>query len=283
MTRILQIMVFSCAGLALSGCNGSEKNKPIWEDIKIGDLAPTKNGKRLDTQLLKTINFDVHIFEIPAENTNKLDDVRRTLSGKPLRFYDYNAFSANLFSIGFAQIQSLDQILFLLHVADGKKARTVSIMLPSGQTDDLAIATLRNKQTISYIPTDESTESVTIGPGQFSLRIKAEKISDRTCNVTALPVFSPPTASPILQLAPLRKSRDFFFTAAGFRLKMSPGDFIFLAPQKYVSNKATLGTLFFNKPEGSLFFSKPEYGQPQKAKHKPAVRVFLLICTGITD
>jgi hypothetical protein len=61
---------------------------------------------------------------------------------------------------------------------------------------------------------------------------------------------------------------------------MSPGDFVFLGPEKYIEDQTTLGGLFFNKPEGSLFFGATEHKGPEQ---KPAVRVFLLVCTGIND
>jgi len=59
-------------------------------------------------------------------------------------------------------------------------------------------------------------------------------------------------------------------------MKKRPGDFVFLAPKEYVSDQTALGGLFFSNPRGGLFFSKtksPEY--------KSAVRIFLLVCTGI--
>jgi hypothetical protein len=59
---------------------------------------------------------------------------------------------------------------------------------------------------------------------------------------------------------------------------MSPGDFVVLGPEKYLSDQTALGGLFFSNPQGSMFFSKTERKPPQL---KPAVRIFLLVCTGI--
>ena len=78
----------------------------------------------------------------------------------------------------------------------------------------------------------------------------------------------------------MARFHEFDFSSAGFGLKMSPGDFVVLGPDKYISDRSTLGGLFFSKPEGSLFFDKTKRKMP---KHKPAVRVFVLVCTGIGD
>jgi hypothetical protein len=57
---------------------------------------------------------------------------------------------------------------------------------------------------------------------------------------------------------------------------MGPGDFILLGPKEYVSDQTALGGLFFSNPEGSFFFSETERTPLER---KPAVRLFLLVCT----
>jgi hypothetical protein len=266
MIRFFQIAVLSCLGLLLTGCNAPEESEPIWEQVKITDIAPAHNGKQPDSQLLKTINFNVYIFEMPAENINTLNDVWQMLYTKPLRFNDYDAFVANSFSVGFGEVQMWNKIADLLQAAGGKRAKTVSLLLLDGQASDLAIAALGNEQTIFYISTDGSMEGATIGPGILALRIKAEKIPGLrgVCNVDVQPVFSLPVRSSIPQLAAREKLGEFLFDAAGFRLKMSPGNFVFLGPKKYSSDQITLA---------SLVFSRPGLG--------PVVRMFLFVCTRI--
>lgn len=278
MIRLFQIAVLSCAALVLTGCNGPEKNKSIWEDTKIGDLAPSHSGKRAGDQLLKTINFDIYIFDIPAENISALDDVWRILQGsnfagsrytKPFRFNDYDAFGANSFLVGFGKIQMWNKISDLLRVAGGEKVKTVSLLLFDGQADDLDIARLRNEQTIFYISSAGSMEGATVGPGTLALRVKAEKIPGfrDVCNVDVLPVFSPPMRRSIAQLAGREKTTDFLFTSVGFKLKMSPGHFFFLGPEKYISDQITLASLFFSRT---------------RPKAEPVVRTYLIACMMIT-
>jgi hypothetical protein len=57
---------------------------------------------------------------------------------------------------------------------------------------------------------------------------------------------------------------------------MGPGDFILLGPKEYVNDQTALGGLFFSNPEGSFFFSETERTPFER---KPAVRIFLLVCT----
>jgi hypothetical protein len=261
-------MVFSCAVVLLTGCNAPEKDEPIWQQVKIGDLAPSDNGKRPAGRLLKTTNFNIYTFEIPAENIDTLDDVWQMLYTKPLRFNDYDAFKANSFLVGFGQVQMWDKIANLLHTADGKKVQTASLLLPDGQANDLTIARLDNELTIFYISSAGSMEGAAVGPGKLALRIKAEKIpgSRGVRDVDIKPAFSPLIKSLISQPGARKKPGELLFTSAGFKLKMSPRDFIFLGPEKYISPQATLDSLFFTRH-----------------KPKPVVRTYLIVCTRIID
>jgi hypothetical protein len=268
MIRFFQIMVLICTAALLTSCKAPEKEKPIWEQVKISDLATSSDVNNPGGRLLKTINLDIHIFEMPIEDINVLNVVWQMMYTKPLQFNDYDAFKANSFSIGFGQIQMWNTIANILRDAGCKHIETVSLLLPDGETNDFTIARLNKEQTIFYISTAGSMEGATIGPGKLALRIKVEKIpgSRGVCEVNAQPVFPSPITSPIPQLAAQTKSAEFLFTPAGFHLKMSPGDFVLLGPEKYIDHQITLGSLFFSRPG-----------------RKPSVTMFLLVCTGIID
>jgi len=222
--------------------------------------------------------LDVHIFEIPAENIAEIDKIRKKLFIRPLQLTDYESFSANSFLVRFGQVELWRQTNQWLLGAEGRNIANVSLMLADGQAQTVTIAGLDRPQTIYYTGANDSSEGANVGPGIFGLRIKAEKIpgSRGVCNLVGYPVFSPPSKSAIPQLQERGKLREFPFTCAAFGSNMSPGDFVFLAPNEYISDQTALGGLFFSNPRGGLFFSKtksPEY--------KPAVRIFLLVCTGI--
>ena len=281
MVRVCQIAILSCIGLILTGCNAPEtsgavtpplapdvapgKNVPIWQQVKIGDIAPSRSGNRPRAQLLKTIDFNVYIFDIPAENIGILDNVWPILSTKPLQFNNYSAFGATSFSAGFGQNQMWNEIADSLNAAGAKRIKTVSLLIPDGQANNIAIAGLRKEQTIFYTSATGQTKDATIGPGTLTLRIKAEKLpgSQGICKTSTLPLFSSPTKHSV---ATRKDSDDSLFAAAGFELKMSTGDFVFLGPVKYIGNQITLAGLFFSRPGP-----------------RPTIRTYLIVCTRIND
>lgn len=290
MIRLLQIAVFSCLALLLTGCSAPEKSDVLWEQVKIGDIAGSGQDKRSVGQPLMTIDFVVYIFEMPAESISALDNVWWTLYTKPLRFDDYEAFGANLFSAGFGQVQMANEVRGSLQAAGGKRIKTISLLLLDGQSNDLIVATLGNELTVFYASTDGSMEGVTIGPGELGLRIKAEKIpgSRGVCNVNVQPVFLPLIASSIPQLAARAKSDEFGFASLGFRLKMSHGDFVFLGPRKYSSDRMTLANLFFSRsapsPTVRMFLFPPSKNTEKPMPYfGPVVRTYMIVCARIND
>ncbi len=280
MVRAFQIAVSICVGLAVIGCGPHADEggpAPAEAGVKIGDIGPSDPGGQSGAQLLKTINFSVYIIEVPAENVDKLADFWSVLDTTPLRFNSPSAFKANSFSLGFGHVRLWNKVYDLLRRIGAQELGTVSLLLPDDQASDLAVTGLEYKQKVSFVSGDLSSQSATIGPGILALRIKATKIPtlQGACTVVAHPVFIVPVASPIPQLAARAKSREFPFTAAAFGLKISPGDFVALGPEKYIGDLTTLGGLFFSNPAGSLFFNLDERKPPER---KPAVRIFLLVC-----
>jgi len=265
--------------LSLAGC-AEPKEEPIWENVKIGDLAPKDGGKMPQIQLLKTINLDVHIVEIPAENIDKIDRIRKRLYIRPLRLTNYRAFTANSFLVRSGQMEMWNEIYEMLIAAEGQRITKVSLMLPDGQDETIAITGLDGPRTIFYTSINDSKEGANVGPGIFGLRIKVGKIpgSKDVCDVIAYPVFTLPITSTMPQIESRVKLREFNFTAAAFGLRMRPGDFVFLGPKEYISDQTALGGLFFSKPQDGLFFNQTEHKPPER---KPSVRIFLLVCTGI--
>jgi hypothetical protein len=275
------------SALCLSGCSKPEPEQPVWETVKIGDLGPKDAGKNRQDQFLKMTKLDVHIFEVPADNISEIDKIRKKLFVRPLQLKDYKAFSANSFIVRFGQVEMWRQTNNWLLEAEGHNIANVSLMLEDGQDQTIAITGLDRPGTIYFTSVNGSREGANVGPGIFGLRINAETIpgSRGVCNLVGYPVFSPPAESPIPQLNELGKLREFPFTCAAFGLKMSPGDFVFLAPKEYISDQTTLGGLFFSNPRGGLFFSKTRGGlffsKTKTPEYKPTVRVYLLVCTGI--
>ena len=272
MIRIFQIGVFLLASLVLTGCNASGAGEPVWEDIKIGDLAPSVRGSQPAVRTFKTMDFGVYVFEIPAENISVLNDIwgrlDRSRAEKLLKFNDSKAFNANLFSIGFGQVQMWDEVADLLRAAGGRRVETASLLLPEGEAEDFLITRLPDKRSIWYYSSSGLVEGATIGPGVLALRIKAETIagSRGVCRVEVQPLMPSMILTAVSRLKPQKESGDLVFDGVGFNLKMSPGEFFLLGPEKYVSDEVSLAGLFFNK-----------------AGQEPVVRTILFVCIRVSD
>lgn len=281
MTRTIQIGVLICLLLWPVGCP-APKEKDLWDEIKISDLAPEYNDNNPQEKHLQTINFDLHIYEIPADNISKLNDIRRELDTRPLRYTDLLAFNANSFSVYFGQFQAWNTTVDLLIAAGGERRSRMSLLLPDGQTKDITVAGFDHPLSISFISSRHSKEAVRVEPGMLSMRIKTANAPAPTniAHITVYPVFLAPTSSTIPELDARIKLREFPFTAAAFGLKMKPGDFIFLAPEEYTNDPFSLSSLFFNNPKGVLFFNENRLKPPEL---KSAFRVYMLTCTAINN
>jgi hypothetical protein len=282
MDRISLTTILTCIILCFCGCKVQDESEPIWDQIKVDELASAHRDKDTDTQSPKVINFDVHVFEVPAENIAKLNHVWSMLDITRLRFSNYDAFIANSFRIGFGRINTWRRIQDMLTITGSQKILTVSIVLANDQSEDLTIFRLGTKRTISFVSGKSSLHKAVIGPGTIVLRIKAAGISGvpNVCKLVAYPVFTVPVKTNIPILTDRTKEREFAFSPAAFGLKMNTGDFVLLGPAEYNSDTSTLTGIFFSKPEGSLF---PTDVTGQTPKLKPAASFFLLVCTGISD
>lgn len=252
----------------LVGCSRPAKTEPIWKQFKITDFAEPNDSNSQQGRLLKTINFDIYVFEIPAEKIDSLEPVWDLLFTRPLHFNNLNAFKANSFLAGVGEGKMWDSVGDQLRIAKAKEEELASLLLFNGQPDDVFVADLDIKQDIFYISAEGATEGVSLGPGSLVLRIQADKVPAvrGVCNVTVQPAFPATNKSVAPQLDVLQESNEFLFTAAGFKVMMSPGQFIFLGPQKYNDDRMTLGSLFFSIPQ-----------------NYPIVRAYLIVCKDIIE
>jgi hypothetical protein len=267
-----------CICFALIGCPPPEE-EPIWKDLKIGDLAPRQSGKQQRSRLVESTNFNLHVFEMPSDNIDKLDNIRKILFTKNLRYQSSHSFGANSFSVHFGQIRMWNETFASILAAGAKQINKVSLMLANEMPETIAVARIDSPRTIFFTSTYGSKEGANVGPGILALRLNTQKIPGLkgVCNVTAYPIYSPPMVKSTIPLLNARtQRREFPFSAAAFGLRMGPGDFILLAPKEYVSDQTALGGMFFSNPEGTLFFSETER---TTFEPKPAVRIFLLVCT----
>jgi len=268
--------------LCLCGCNEPKEETALWDQVKIDELVPLDSNDLPGAGILKTINLDVHVFEVPADNVDKLDKIRKRFYIRPLRLVDYQAFNANSFVVRYGKAEMWNELRGMLIAAEGQRAGKVSLMLVDKEPQTISVAAADTSGTISFAGRGGSRQRAKVGTGSLGLRIKAARIpgSRGVCDVVAYPVFSPPAKSSIPEVQARVKQREFAFTVAAFALNMTPGDFVYLGPGKHISDLTDLGGLFFSNPKGSLFLNEASRRPPEL---KSSVRVFLLVCTRIDD
>jgi hypothetical protein len=269
--------------LGLAGCETAAPRQPekeIWKDIKLGELAPPPSDVPPPAQFLGAVSLEMHTMEVPADNVDRLDALWQILAPGPIRMNSYDAFTENAFRVKFGRADLWPKIRELLAAADGQQAATSTLTVPDNETTDLPITSLPVGRRITFVGDNLSRQSVNVGPGILTLRLRAEPIpwTRGVRKILAYPVHTLPLATALSPLQAQARQQEFYFAPAAFALPMGPGDLVVLGPDKYTGERTSLGGLFFNNLEGALFFNPDKRKPPE---HKPAARVYILICTGV--
>jgi len=264
----------------LAGCKTKPKEQQIWEQVKIGDLAP--RDKLAAPQFFSTVLLNVQIYDMPADRIERLDDLWPILSADPIKLSSYNAFTENKFRMRYGRTDAWPQIQSLLTEAAAQKASTFSITLPVNDMDDLPVAQVPMGREITFVGNNLLRQTVRVEPGLLALRLRAEPIpwARGVCKIIGYPTCTIPIVSAIKQLQEGARKKEFYFAPAAFAVQMAPGDMVVIGPDEYTSERQTLGGLFFNRPDGMLYFDPVKRTPPEV---KPAVRVYVLVCSAIND
>ncbi len=150
MVRVVIRAVLVLLFVLLAGCKEPE-GRSFWDDVKIIDLNAAESEKVSGERLLRTANFDVHIYEVPAENVGKLDDVWEELYDKGLKFYNYRAFTGNLFRVGMGKRFGWSGVNDLLRDAGGKRMAKIALLLADGECQDVHATGLDRPEEISFV------------------------------------------------------------------------------------------------------------------------------------
>lgn len=266
--------------VGLAGCKTKPKEQQIWEQVKIGDLAP--RDKLAAPQFFSTVVMDVQIMDLPIDRVERLDDLWPMLSANLIKLSSYNAFTGNDFRMRYGRTDDWPQIRSSLAEAGAQKDFTISMTLPANDTTDLPVVELPGGREIEYVGNNLLKQTARVGPGLLTLRLRPEPIpwARGVVKIIGYPTYTVPTVSAIPQLQAEARRNEFYFAPAAFAVQMAPGDLIVIGPNKYTGERQTLGGLFFNKPEGTLFFNPAKRTPPEI---KPSVRVYILICSAIND
>jgi hypothetical protein len=267
--------------LGLTGCRPHpEPPNPLAEGVKIPDLAPPPQDRPPPPQFLVTVSLDVHVLELPADNVDKLQALWQILTAAPIRLMSYSAFSENCFRLLFGKTAQWEMLQSLLAETEAQPVTTVSMTVADNDWTDLPVAEIPAARPIAFVGTDLSKQVANVGPGILALRLFAEANpwTRGVRKIVGYPVYTFPVSGTIPQLQAQSLRRQFAFEPAAFACQMGPGDLLVLGPEKYTAERATLGGLFFNKPDETLFFNPNKSKPPER---KAAVRVYILVCTHV--
>lgn len=277
---MIRVQIIAVLGLFLvffAGCREPQRPE-IWEGVKIGDLRTLETEKLPGGENLQTAKFDVHIYELPAENVPKLEDLWGGLHARGLTFYDYRAFAGNLFQVGIGKGFAWSGLDGVLKGFGGMKMVKISTFLADKQSEDIRITGVDRPHEVSFINRYQLREKTLIGPGLVNLRLTSQEVPGirGACRLIGYPTFTLPMASAEGPMGEFAQRKQVEFKAAGFGLKMSPDEFLVLGPRKYISERATLGGLFFTNLDGTVFMARGE-----RPARKISVRLFVIVCTGV--
>ena len=259
------------------GCKQQAQEPPIWDQVKIGDLASAKSPNE-GMPVLNALKIDVHVYSVPAHNIKQLKDLWEPLRLKGLRYTNQEAFRANGFRVARARITVWGTLAYALARIQAQKVRTISFMLSQDEDNDLPLAGLHRPQDIAFTGLDGSEERILIGPGIIAWRLRVEKnaSSPKESNLTAYPVFKLAGVKPMRYQTRLTEASQIAFLTAAFSVRMGYGDLIVLGPEESCGDASTLGGKFFGIP--NYVFLGLDKSEPVKSC--PAVRVFVLTCSG---
>ena len=269
--------------LGFSGCQPRSKPlDPVAAGVTIPELTPPPGDRPPPPQYYVTVALEIHIVELPADNVDKLQALWQILSANPIRLMSYNAFSENSFRLLSGKIELWQKIQALLAEAEAQPVTTVSLTVATNDKTDLPIAEIPAARPIAFVGTDLSLQNANVGSGILALRLVADPIPSArgVRKIIGFPVYTFPSSGTIPELQEQLLRREFRFEAAAFACQMGAGDLLVLGPEKYTGVRVTLGGLFFNKPEETLFYSP---GKSKPPERKPAVRVYILLCTQVND
>jgi len=262
---LIMIVVLLLSAVALAGCQ--DDKKPRNRDVKLRDLSPTEAPKDLNTGRLKGINMLIYTVEVPATNQDKLNKVWEILFGESIFLHNEESFNASKFMAGFGRGFTWNNLGVILRQAGYNNSKQSSLILFDGISENYPIAKIEKPRKIFYADRNGQVTSEELPQGELFMRITAYKIpgSRGVCTLELVPIF--------LNRQELRSTQygydkpgDPIFDSLALRLKISPGEFIYLGSDSYINNQMTLSGLYFSKPE-------PE----------PTVRSFVIACTDIVD
>ena len=113
MRKLSGLKALLCMSTVLGGCQQPAPEPPIWEQVKIRDLA-SDQAQEEDKGKLHALNIQVHVYCIPASNVEKMKDVWELFRLRGPRYENPEAFRENGFRVARGRITVWDSLALAL-------------------------------------------------------------------------------------------------------------------------------------------------------------------------
>jgi hypothetical protein len=291
MGRTLFYALLFAVAFALAGCQ-ENRNIPIQPQVQITKLSDIQPLYKPD--MPPELHLRIYTFQLDRNNLANADHIFEILEKEKIQFTDPKAFKANGFAAGSARADVWQKLGERLQQAKAIGVRDSAMIVFEDSSQDLFFANTKQKKSINYYRSQYDSFKKDITQGRLAWRIKARPLEDKkkTALIQIMPVSKPDIPPGINPFVRRKRSRMVIFDAIGFKLEMTPGDFVVLSPESYdldtspdtinstdseeselskETPKVSTGSNLKKSTLGDLFF---------EVENKPLIRLFVVVCMG---
>ena len=262
MERILSAIVLVVLAGVLTGCGDDVRTEA--DTPKISEITNSMEEENRPV----SAGFYVYFFEIDANEFDLISESLADLNDPDMKLTVPGVFSDNGFIIAAGQRSDWTELGAKLLLVQARKISTISLMLYENISDDIAVSSLKDANSVFCKVADNKFLNLKLGPGQSRLRLRISGLIGLlgVCRVDVTPVFVPGRMRSDDRFIRNKLAGETVFNGSALNFRIRPGQFVLIAPGDYEPQRRTLSGMFFSSK-----------------KPRPTVRVMLLACNVIRE
>ena len=245
MERILSAIILVVLVGVLAGCSGDARTGA--DAPKISEIAKFKEEKSRSM----SVGFYVYFFEIDANEFSLISESLAGLNEPEMKLAIPKVFTDNSFVIAAGQRSDWAALGARLLLVQAEKAATISLMVYEGISDDIAVSSLKEPNSVFCKVADNKFLNLELGPGQSQLRLRISSVIGLlgVCRVDVTPVFMPGRMNNDDRFIRNKFARETVFNGSALNFRIRPGQFVIIGPSSYEPEHRTLSGMFFSSKE----------------------------------
>jgi len=261
MERILSAIILVVLAGVLVGCNDGRGDADI---PKISEVAKLKEEKNRSV----SAGFYVYLLEIDANEFGLISESLAELNEPEMKLTISKVFSDNGFVIAAGQRSDWVELGAKLLLAQARKTETISLLVYEGISNDIAVSSLKEPNSVFCKVGDNKFLNLKLGPGQNRLRLRISSVIGLlgVCRVDVMPIFMPGRMNNDDRFIRNKFAKETVFKGSALNFRIHPGQFVLIGSKNYEPEHRTLSSIFFSSKE-------PPY----------TVRLVLLACNVIRE